>query len=184
MGNVHAFKPKGEFPFWKILYDAIKDADYGTKFSFEQLHVMTGMNTSKVRDYVLETNKHLLEDCKKCLISVRKFGYKIATPEEHVFQARKRPKKIKNQVKFGVREWNGLNTEGFTPDQKVQFQQEFNHIATIGRLVSKKQLKGIEHTKKSLQCQEEAKALQDQQQEKLEALRDALAKVKDLGIDV
>jgi hypothetical protein len=149
------FKPKGEQAMWLVLYNAIKNAEVGTFFSWEKLYGLTGFNIQKERrGLVYQSNKELLKTHLKMLIPVRSKGYKICLPKDQLTHATYRKTRACRQLKKGVMEIEGLNTGSMTPEEKSRTVHLMNHLQLGLRDLRKRNIAAIEKTKETVKLQD------------------------------
>lgn len=75
---------------WRPLYDALRDVEYGTSFTYAELSRMAGLGKGEsIREnqhrwLVLRTRKEMLRHDRRFLANLRTVGYRIVHPEEHL----------------------------------------------------------------------------------------------------
>lgn len=86
------------------LYDAMKDADYGRVFTYQEISDIVGVDDIRAngnRQIIYSVDKRLLKTAQRCLANVVNEGYKIITPDEHLARMAWRQKRSRRQARMG-----------------------------------------------------------------------------------
>ena len=118
------------------LYSAIKDADYGSKFSWDELECLGGFKKGEVKRsqlYIVVAKVCLLlmVNDKKYLYTVHGFGKRIIEPIEHSVVAKN---KVKRSVKIYRKAGEVLgstNMDCLSSDEQKQIIHEANKYRTL-----------------------------------------------------
>jgi len=113
------------FPEWKEIHKKLKDLDYGTFISYEQLNDML-FSDEDIRDkrHIIDrVDKELLTKNNKKLECVREKGYRIIHPNEHFDVLQERIKKARRNVAKGELVVAYTNTEELTTKEKAKLEQ-------------------------------------------------------------
>lgn len=77
--------PATEDAKWRVLYDAIREADYGTCYTYAELNEIAGVEDIRTERWVLlRTRDELVRHDRRFLANMRTIGYRIVEPEEHL----------------------------------------------------------------------------------------------------
>jgi chromosome segregation ATPase len=79
--------PSTEEAKWRTLYDALREAEYGTSYTYDELNKMAGDDVDDIRAdrwIVDRTRKELVRLDKRYLENLRGVGYRIVHPDEHL----------------------------------------------------------------------------------------------------
>lgn len=77
--------PATEDAKWRVLYDQLREAEYGTSFTYDELSRMAAVDD--IRDerwMLLRTREELVRHDRRFLANMRTVGYRIVEPEEHL----------------------------------------------------------------------------------------------------
>jgi hypothetical protein len=117
------------------LYTELKDEEYGSKYSWEELRNLAGLRPTIGKNEVYYvTNKvclMLMAYEQKYLDTVHKYGKRIVNPEEHGILAKKKAKKsVKIYRKAGAI-IACTNMDKLTEEQKKQMIDNANKFSTL-----------------------------------------------------
>lgn len=93
------FRPKGEYPQWRIIFDrlaAMNIGDVVTDIELQELVPDTTM--ASIRGSFIRAQKTMELDHKRTFDRVRLIGYRMVEAPEHLDLARRHHKKAKRQV--------------------------------------------------------------------------------------
>lgn len=170
------FQPKDEKPQWQYLYDQVKDMQTDHILPWATLKALTGFDRKMITRLVYCANKHLLEDHKRRLISVRGIGYKIGNVNEQIAEATKRKGKARRQLKTGVSELINIDINTIPQEEKQRIIQMTNHFQSGLRVLRKDSIDAIEKTKESIKLQVDGVSKIDQMMNDLSMLRKNIMK--------
>ena len=128
------FKPKGEKPLWKIVFEYVEDKSVGTVFTFDELSgLFTNLDIEKNRQPIYRARKQLARVYKNYLISEPGVGYRLVEGMNMYRHAENRMVKAKKQGEMSKFEATHINTKGMTIEQKNELRQ---FIAWNGMVLS------------------------------------------------
>jgi len=125
------FKPKGEKPLWKFIYNYVLPLNLGDVVSYEGLSAVVGQDVKINRTVVYSANKHLLRDTKRLLVVERGIGYKVVDGMDIMYHAEKRHDMANRHVSLANFETKNINTIKLTPDEKQKLQDFMSFNANI-----------------------------------------------------
>ena len=130
------FEPKGEKPYWKMVYDYIKDKEIGDVIVFDELSKVIGEDIRKNRSAVYKARKRMLEDSNKFLDVERGAGYKVVDGMDIMRHADGRHKKAKRQIVSADYETANIDVAVLSPEEKKKLQDFMYHNANIQQAFS------------------------------------------------
>src|SRR3990167_1039088 len=125
------FKPKGEKPYWQIIFDFVKDKSTGTIFEYQELSGVLDGDIQENRMAVYRAKKELLKTQKRSLNVERGIGYKLVEGMDIMPRAEDRHDMADRQVKMATFETKHINTVKLTPEEKTKLQDFMAFNANI-----------------------------------------------------
>lgn len=96
------FEPLGERARWRVLADMFKDTPRGTMIDYAELGDALGLHPDNDRDAiraaVQAAAKYLSREHNRSLQAVRRFGYRVVMPEEHIDLARSQQRRSRKAL--------------------------------------------------------------------------------------
>lgn len=133
---MNMFEPKGEKPYWEMIYDYIKDKEVGDKITYAELSKVISGNIESSRSAVYKARKHLLEHANKFLDIDRGKGYKIVDGMDIMHHAKNRHKFAKHQIVAADFETANIDATVLSPEEKKKLQDFMYHNANIQQAFS------------------------------------------------
>lgn len=130
-GKINMFKPKGEKPLWKMVFDFVTPMQIGDVVTYEELTEAVGQDITTNRAIVYAANKHLLKDQKRLLVVERSIGYKLVDGMDIMYHAEDRQSMAKRQVRLANFETNNISTIKLTSEEKKKLQDFMSFNANI-----------------------------------------------------
>lgn len=130
------------------LYGVLKDAEYGSEYTWEELDAISGFGGDMKGSYYIANKvcSRLMVFDQRFLVTIQNFGKKIINPSEHSVMAKKT---IKKSVKVYKRAGSILactNMDKLTEEQKVEVVENANKYSTLqlfaSELLKKKKIGG------------------------------------------
>lgn len=145
------FKPKGELPLWKMIYNHISELPTETVIRYDDLSEIVGQDIKLARSSVYRASKEMLKTQKRMLVIVRDVGYKIVEGMEIMQHAEGRHDIANRQVVLAGFETKNIDTVKLTPDEKTKLHDfmlynaniKMAFVNTIGQLEKASQLTQI-----------------------------------------
>lgn len=125
------FKPKGEKPLWKLVYDFVAPMQIGDMVTYEELSEAADQDIKENRSLIYTANKHLLRDQKRLLVVERQVGYKVVDGMDIMYHAEDRQVMAKRNMNRANYEASNINTIKLTPDEKDKLQKFMAFNANI-----------------------------------------------------
>jgi hypothetical protein len=176
--NVIDFNPKdGKQPKWKYIYDAIKDYDYDTEFSYAQLEAMTGLTQQKIQTLKKKVDREFKKADQKMLVNIRGFGYRIASPTCQVKQAETHEGKGRRQLKWAAEVLDNMDTSKMTIEEKNRWMDYNIFVQNKLHIMRKRSLKSLDMTQTAVK---NSKKSEKEQKKTLGELNDMISQIEDL----
>jgi hypothetical protein len=137
------FEPKGEKPYWELVYEYIKDFEVDDVISYADISESVGFDVLSNRSSVYKARKQLLEDTGRYLDIERGVGYKVIDGLDIMKHAKNRHKYAKHQIVKADFETTGIDVTSLTDEDKKKVQDFMVHNASI-QLAFKQTAKNVE----------------------------------------
>lgn len=135
------FQPIGDEAMWRPVYDWDKAATAGTIITYDDLAALVGHDVKADRYPIREAMRHLEQDAHKTLAVVRRIGYRVAEPAEHITLARQHQKRARRQTKRALGRTGSVDRSALTVDERARIDAlELNlqrQSAFLGRLADR-----------------------------------------------
>ena len=128
---MNMFKPKGEKPYWEMIYNQIKDKQVGEILTYHELSTIIGEDIRENRSAVYKARKQFLENENKFLDIERNVGYRVVEGMDIMKHAKSRQLIAKHQVVAADFETANINVKTLTPEEKKKLQDFMVHNANI-----------------------------------------------------
>jgi hypothetical protein len=111
-------RPDGR-SYREVLVDALKEAEYNTVYTYQQLGTMTALDRrDRIQMTVRLANKALLKLYHRGLRNVANVGYRIINPNEHMAAGQYHQTKSNRQLAACVRFYEGTALEKLTENER------------------------------------------------------------------
>lgn len=125
------FEPKGEKPYWEIIFDYVKDKEVGEIITNEELSKVLGINIEQNRYAIYKARRRMLEYGNTFLETERGVGYKVIDGMDIMRHAKSRHKYAKHQIVAADYETANINVKALTAEEKKKLQDFMVHNANI-----------------------------------------------------
>ena len=125
------FKPKGEKPYWEIIFDFVKDKSTGTIFEYQELSNVLDGDIQENRAAVYRAKKELLKTQKRSLNVERGVGYKLVEGMDIMHKAEDKHETAGRIVKAASFETSHINTIKLTPEEREKLDNFMAYNANI-----------------------------------------------------
>ena len=130
------FEPKGEKPYWEMIFDYLKDKEVGDSITYDELSEVIGKDITQSRSAVYKARKRLLEHSNNFLEIERGAGYKIVEGMDIMKHAKNRHKFAKHQIVAADYETANIDVAILAPEEKKKLQDFMSHNANIQQAFS------------------------------------------------
>lgn len=128
---MNMFQPKGDKPYWEMIYNHLVDLSVGDIITFDDIEDLTGAPLNNSRSAVLKARKELLKDTGKYLKAVRGEGYKVVSGLNIMDISKNRHRSANRQVKAADFETAHINPVELDPEERQKLQNFMMHNASI-----------------------------------------------------
>lgn len=142
-----AFRPKGDVPEWRMIYDALLvEANFGDVITYDELDEALGRPFRDNRSPIYRARNELGDMRRRWLEPVDGIGYRVIEANEHLYAAAKRKRRAQNQLKQMVHIGEVTDLARLTPEELATFdsQTRFNRLAYLALMSHEKRLQRIE----------------------------------------
>lgn len=142
-----AFKPKGELPEWRLIYDKLlQHADFGDVITYEMLEQVLGRPFEENRSPFYRAREEMGSQRLRWAESVPGEGYRVIQPNEHMHAAQARKRRAQRQLRAMVKIGEVTDLTRLTPEELMQFdsQTRFNRAVYMAVVSHEKRLTRIE----------------------------------------
>ena len=112
------FKPKGDVPEWRKVYDVLVEKGVDEVVTYEELDAALGRPFNHDRAPVYRATKELLAVHKRGTVNERSVGYRIARANEHASLAVKQRTRARRAIGKGVKIIDGTDRSKLTPSER------------------------------------------------------------------
>lgn len=171
--------PRTEDAIWRATYDALRAADHGTLFRYEDLDDLAGGNTRNGRRWVvLRAQKELERRDKRTLVNVRGVGYRIGHPEEHLTSGNKRRLRAKHAAAGSVRVLDAADLEQIAdPSARRAIQNMSTHMRAMESRLAYNEQRADAHERRIASTASEQKVASDRIEHLESTVRDLVDKM-------
>ena len=117
------FKPKGEKPVWKMVYDYVVSLPVETIVTMEELSEAIDGEIRSNRGAVYKARKVLAKDKKRYLIAVRGTGYRVVEGTAQLNHAENRHELAQRQIKLANFEAVNVDTKKMSIEERQRWSQ-------------------------------------------------------------
>jgi len=120
--RMNMFKPKGEKPYWEMIFDYLVDKPVDMVITYAELSKVIGQDIEDNRSSVYKARKRLLEETDHYLVVVRDVGYKIIEGMSIMKISKGRQLSAGRQIKTADFETSNIDTKKLSPEDKKKLQ--------------------------------------------------------------
>lgn len=119
------FKPKGELPEWRMVYDQLlASAEFGDVITYQQLDEVLGRRFVDNRAPIYRARTELGDMRHRWLTSVPDVGYRVIDANEHITEAQRHKRRARRQLGFMVKVAEVTDLGRLTQDELVRFDAQ------------------------------------------------------------
>ncbi len=123
------FRPKGDQPEWRLIYDEFRKHGPGDVVAYERLSEILGRDFLTCRVPLQRAVRELEAADHRTLVCERGTGYRIAAAAEHEQLAHAHSKRSRRQLKKAVSKARSANRAELSPDQARRLDDLENHLS-------------------------------------------------------
>ena len=125
------FRPKGEAPEWRLIYEAMIGRPPGTVVTYEELGDILGRDFLADRAPWYQARGHVLRDASRAFVNIPGVGYRIVVADDHTVVAGKHEKRARRQVRSAVSTLTHVRLEEMTPSRRKQRDEHLIGLARV-----------------------------------------------------
>ena len=141
-----AFKPKGEVPEWRLIYDRLLEgAEFGDLISYPELDEALGRDFIVNRSPLYRARTELGSQRRRWLVAVPRAGYRVIEAREHLSVSEGHKRRAKRQMRQMMTVTNVTDLERLNPEELQKFDAQtrlnaalvaivFSHEQRLGRI--------------------------------------------------
>jgi hypothetical protein len=122
----------------------------GTLLSFADLYALTALEARALYAVVRRVNRDLLK-ANRLLVSRRREGYVVATPEQQMGHAQGRRRRGNRQYRWGHEELQAVEVAKLSAEQHQRYYVQLAQLATMVAMSRKRTLQGLAASTKAVQ---------------------------------
>lgn len=111
-------------PTIEKLVNALKDAPFGSEYSYDKLSILAETNDVRFPPHILQEAKRRLLDCDRLLVNIRGVGYKICEPEKMVDHSTRQRLAGKKRIQQAYRITRAVDLAKLSPTEQSRLINE------------------------------------------------------------
>jgi cell division protein FtsB len=131
------FRPKGDQPEWRLLYDEFRKHGPGDVITYQRLTDILGRDFRASRVPLARAVKELENADHRTLVCERGTGYRIAAATEHEHLAHAHSKRSRRQLTKAVAKARSANRAELTPDQVRRLDNLEVHLSQQAAMLTR-----------------------------------------------
>lgn len=141
-----ASAPRDEGAEWRQLYRFLASLDRGELATYERLSQVLGRDFRKSRHPLERAVLELQARDGRTVVNVRRVGYRIARPEEHLTLARLHTERAERQLGQAGRVVQAAERRALSPAQRVRLDQLEEDLGQAAKMVDRLSARQAERT--------------------------------------
>ena len=146
MSAQEAFRPKGEVPEWRLIYDQLLEgAEYGDVITYPQLDDVLDREFVTNRSPLYRARRELGSMRRRWLVAVPRAGYRVIEAREHLHVSEDHKRRAKRQMRMMQVVTNVCDLNRLKPEELQKFDIQtrlnaalvaivFSHEQRLGRI--------------------------------------------------
>jgi len=131
------FRPKGDQPEWRLIYDEFRKHGPGDVVTYQRLSEVLGRDFVASREPLQRAIRELEKADHRTLVCQRRTGYRIAAAAEHEQLAHAHSRRSRRQLTKAVAKARSANRAELTPDQVRRLDNLEVHLSQQAAMLAR-----------------------------------------------